>query len=179
MTRERIRNSQFIFVDKPEFAPFYDPDNNFQIVMSRKGVGKSALLKKTQYLASDHNKNITLYVKGSDLYGFQKIDCDDPLGWINGWQQRICSRISFEIGKNLNIAFDDDSISMVEASELSGFRRRNIVSALVDRLKLKYDKLNLDINKLVPPDYAALLERYSKEKETSIWLFVDDIDATF
>lgn len=167
------------FVDKPEFESFYNNENNFQIVMSRKGVGKSALLKKTQYLASSDKNNITLYLKGADLSGFQEIDSNNPLGWVNGWQQRICSILSFDIGKKLKIAMDDDSITMVEASELSGFRKRNIVSALLDRLKIKLSKLDLDIKKLVPPDYTSLLERYSKGKDLSIWLFVDDIDATF
>lgn len=68
---------------------------------------------------------------------------------------------------------------MVEASELSGFRKRNIVSALIDRMKIKLSKMEVDINKLVPPDYTSLLGRYSKGKDLSIWLFIDDIDATF
>jgi len=83
------------FVDKPEFESFYDKESKFQIVMLRKGIGKSALLKKTQYLASFDKNNITLYLKGADLVGFQEINSDNPLGWINGWQQRICSILSF------------------------------------------------------------------------------------
>src|SRR5258708_37357796 len=37
------------FLDKPEFEPFYQPATKLAFVRSRKGVGKSALLKQTYF----------------------------------------------------------------------------------------------------------------------------------
>lgn len=174
---EEILNSYF--VDKIEFEPFYNFDNKFHIVRSRKGVGKSALLKKTQSLTSKKDNIIGLYLKGSDLIALQNINSSSPYSLVYGWQQRICSRITVEIGKRLNLALSDDSISLVEAAELSGFKGRNIVGSLLERLKIKLSKVEIDHKKLAIGNAQALLERFSNNRNLSVWLFIDDIDATF
>ncbi len=172
-----ILNSYFF--DKPSFKSFYSDSQKFMIVRSRKGVGKSALLKYTQSRISSQGSAITVYVKGSDLTSIQAISGEGPSDLINGWQQRLCTRIALEIGKNLKLALTDDTITLVEQSELSGFKERNIVSAIFDRLKFKLSKAEIDITKLVSSDTKAILERYSKDQNIEVWLFIDDIDATF
>ncbi|GBC63088.1 hypothetical protein DENIS_4077 [Desulfonema ishimotonii] len=174
---EEILNSYF--VDKPEFNLFYSKANRFQIVRSRKGVGKSALLKKTQYQLQNDPNIIAVYVKGSDLAALEPFDTMTPHELISGWQKRICTKITIEIGRRLNLAFDDDSISLVESAEVTGFRGRNLVGSLADRLKLKLGKIDIDIKKILSDNAQALLERYSKDKDINVWLLVDDIDATF
>jgi hypothetical protein len=76
--REEILNSYFF--DKVEFQPFYEKANRFQIVRSRKGIGKSALLKKTQSIMSTDQQVIAVYLKGSDLIALQEIDTSSPHG---------------------------------------------------------------------------------------------------
>lgn len=175
---EDVERLASYFVEKPDFEPFYDPKHRIQIVKSRKGVGKSALLSRT---AEEHRvkspNDLVLYLKGADLAATQEIKDKSPNGQINGWQQRICSRINHEIGKALNFAFSDDSIALVEGSELAGFKSRNLWGALIDRIKLKGNPI--ESNKLNSSNPQALLERFRQQDPKTIWLLIDDIDATF
>jgi len=68
-------------------------------------------------------------------------------------------------------------MTLVESAELAGFKGRNIVGSLIDRLKLKFGAGEL--TKLVSKDALQLLERYTERSTTSVWLLIDDIDATF
>ncbi|MHA1279699.1 MAG: P-loop ATPase, Sll1717 family [Candidatus Helarchaeota archaeon] len=167
------------FVEKDDFEDFYSDDNKFLIVRSRKGVGKSALLRKTLYNLEKNKYAIAVYLKGSDLISFQDIQTENPYQLIYGWQQRICSRITYEIGRRLKLALDDDSITLVESAELAGFRGRNLISSLSDRLKIKLSKADISISKLITADSQALLSRYASSRNLKVWLLVDDIDATF
>lgn len=167
------------FVEKDEFEDFYSDDNKFMVVRSRKGVGKSALLRKTFYNLEQNQDSIAVYLKGSDLISFQDIQTENPYQLIYGWQQRICSRITYEIGRRLKLALDDDSITLVESAELAGFRGRNLVSSLADRLKIKLSKADISISKLICADSQALLSRYASSRNMKVWLLIDDIDATF
>lgn len=169
------------FVEQVSFNRFYDQSVPFRIVTARKGTGKSALLRRAKALADNFAaKNITLSVKGADI----RPDVSDPsvaANLIDAWKQRICTRINREIGSKIKIAAGDDSITLVEASELDGFRERNIVSALADRIKLKIEAgaAKLELGKIAAVNDPALLERFSREGDYTFWLFVDDIDATF
>jgi hypothetical protein len=167
------------FVEKSRFQDFYSKDNRLYVVRSRKGVGKSALLRKTFSNISEDANVMPIYLKGSDLMALQDIPAENPYQLVYGWQQRICTRINFEIARNLSIALDDDAITLVESAELAGFRGRNLISSLVDRLKLKFGKAEINISKIVAPDSQALLSRYASTNEIAVWLLVDDIDATF
>lgn len=166
------------FVEKPDFEAFYDPKVRLQIVKSRKGVGKSALLSRTAEEKRVKNPNdVVLYLKGADLAATQEIKDKSSNGFINGWQQRICSRINHEVGRMLDFAFSDDSIALVESSELAGFKSRNLWGALIDRIKFKAS--SIETKKLESSNNKALLERFAKREPKTIWLLVDDIDATF
>ena len=166
------------FVDKPEFRPFHSPKNSLAIIRAKKGVGKSSLLAKIASDASKKDENsLVVYGKGSDLASFDIPMTLDPAQLINGWQQRICSLINLELGKGIKAAFDDSSIMLVEASEIAGYRDRNLLGSLIDRFDNKMKTKKLD---QVNP--AQLLHRYIKKKRSEdlkIWLIIDDIDATF
>lgn len=62
-------------------------------------------------------------------------------------------------------------------SWLAGFKGRNIVGCLIDRLKLKFGAG--EITKITSTNALHLLERYAEKSNTSVWLLIDDIDATF
>ena len=146
-----------------------------------KALEKSALLRRTKTLAEKRAaKNITLWCKGTDI----RPDVSQPsvsANLVDAWTQKICTRINREIGARIKLATTDDAMTLVEASELDGFRARNIVSALADRMKIQLSAGTLSIgpDKLLAANDVALLERFSKDADYIFWMFVDDIDATF
>lgn len=177
---ENIHVLNSYFVEKDSFEPFFSSDYPFKIVKSKKGIGKSALLKQGLNKALSSSPYVmALYLKGSDLIALQEVASSTPHDLIFGWQQRICSRINMEIGKNLNIALSDDAIRLVESSEIAGFKNRNIVGVLLNRLKLKFGSADIELKNIVDGDAQSVLQRYSERKGVKTWLFVDDIDATF
>lgn len=168
------------FLDKSEFESFYSPEQKLSFVRSRKGVGKSALLKQTLYRRQkEENNELLIYVKASDLIALQDVNTDTPAALVYGWQQRICTQINLELGAALNFGFTDDKMLLIESAELAGFRNRNIVSALIDRLKIK--ALDTEVERVRIPvlNPQAVLERVMEENPTRVWLFIDDVDATF
>ncbi|MBI5280816.1 MAG: hypothetical protein HY858_03970 [Candidatus Solibacter usitatus] len=110
------------FVDQVAFKPFYTEGNRFHIIRSRKGMGKSALLRKV--LLDEEKRSpdaIVVYLKGSDLIALQPMDAKTAHEHVFSWQQRICSRINLEIGRRIKLAIADDSITLVESAELAGW----------------------------------------------------------
>jgi hypothetical protein len=168
------------FVDKPDFKDFFSHNQHLHFVRSRKGVGKSALLKQTLYQRQLEGKDeILIYLKASDLIALQEISSSSPATQVYGWQQRICSRINLEIGATLRIGLTDGAIALIEGAELNGFRDRNIVSALVDRLKIKGLGAEIERTRVTTTNPQALLSRILKSQDVRVWLLIDDVDATF
>lgn len=168
------------FLSKPEFERFYSAESKLAFVRSRKGVGKSALLKKTLSTRQRANQGeILIHLKASDLSALQDVDHASPDQLIYGWQQRICTQVNRELGAALRVGFSDDSIMLIEAAELAGFRNRNLVSALFDRLKIKGLGAEIDRARLEVADAQAVLERVLRKEGTRVWILVDDVDATF
>lgn len=168
------------FLRKPEFDRFKSPATKLAFVRSRKGVGKSALLRQTYFERQKANDGeILIYLKAADLSAVQNVDHSSPDQLIYGWQQRICTQINRELGASLKVGFSDDSIMLIEAAELSGFRNRNLVSALFDRLKVKGLSSELERARLEIVDAQALTERVLAQRGMTVWLLVDDVDATF
>lgn len=150
-------------------------------VRARKGVGKSALLNYSAYRIEEKYKDdIVINIKASELIALYECDDYQPLQYTNCWQQRICLRILNEIAKRIKFAGSDDSMKIIEYAEIMGYKGKNIVSALSDRITLTLDKMNIERkdNDKVSNGYE-LLKRYSAQKNKRVWLFVDDIDATF
>ena len=71
-------------------------------------------------------------------------------------------------------------MKIIESAEIMGYKGKNIISALTDRLAIS-------INSVIPEKKEVkevanayeMLKRFSLEKNRKVWLFVDDIDATF
>lgn len=165
------------FVEKPSFRRFYDRSQRFSVVRARKGIGKSALLARFEYIKKQkHPDTIVLYVKGSDLSNYLKPTNRTPNALINAWQQAICVLINLELGARIKYAFDDMSITLVENAELAGFRGRNLTGCLWDRLRVK---LPVSTEKIAAADPQQLLRRYDCARDIDTWLLIDDIDATF
>ncbi len=173
---ERLKS---YFVEKPEFSSFEDAGTPISIVRARKGMGKSALLARVAHKLKDSESNVTVTsFSGEELVGQRNFQTSSPHELVNEWQQRLCYSVNAAIGREIGIALTDDAIALVETSELAGIKGRNLIGSLLDRIKLKMGSLELD--KTLPTDAKNLLERYqSKKRNSTIWIFVDDIDATF
>lgn len=170
-----ILNSYFL--SNPDCEPFFEKHERLLISRARKGMGKSALINELAYRLSNDGNSIIINVKGSDLVAQRPTNYGTPDEHIHDWMQRICMLINREIGARISFAFNDDDILMVEASELSGYKRRNLFGCLLSRIKLKMSNAELS----VPPvaQHIKLLERVTKGKLFNIWVLVDDIDSTF
>ena len=168
------------FLEKQDFQPFFNSDNRLGFVRSRKGMGKSALLKQVEFRRTRENVGeLMLYVKASDLIALQEIDSSSPAALVHGWQQRMCSRINLELGATLKVAISDDATTLVERAELTGFRGRNLVGALLDRLKIKAAGVEISRQRTEVGDQKALLRRFAENQDVKVWLLIDDVDATF
>jgi len=177
---EDIEKLESYFVYKPDFNDFQSDSKKLQFVRAKKGMGKSALLVQTMSIKNQESSgNLYLYVKGADLIAMQDVKDDSPNDMIYGWQQRICSRINYELGARLRFAFSDEKITLIESAEVSGFRGRNLIGSLIDRMRVKGGGIELGRQHLVQKDSESLLKRVASNEDSTVWLFVDDIDATF
>lgn len=168
------------FLEKPEFSPFFDPTKRLAFVRSRKGMGKSALLRQVYFRRSHLDEGeLLIYIKASDLIAMQDIDSSSPASLTHGWQQRMCSRVNLELGSTIRFAGTDDSMTLVEGAELAGFRGRNLVGALIDRIRIKAKDVEISRERVKLGDSEAVLKRYAEKQELNVWLFIDDVDATF
>lgn len=165
------------FVTQRDWDEFLDLKAPLSIARARKGMGKSALLRECGYRASKTQKDLIVSIKGSDLVAQKDFRTQTPTEHIYDWQQRICAIINRHIGASIGFAMSDSTISMVEAAELAGFRSRNLVGTLVDRLKGKLGPIELQ--KLAADDSKALLRRYFTDQDARVCILIDDIDATF
>ena len=142
-----------------------DVKTRLGFVRSRKGMGKSALLRQIYFTRQNLNEGeLIIYIKASELAAMQDIDTSSPAALTHGWQQRICSRVNLELGSTIRFAGNDDSITLVEGAEIAGFRGRNLASALFDRLKIKGKEIEITRERLQMGDAEKLLKRFSERK---------------
>jgi len=168
------------FVEQEQFAQFLDPQYKIKLATAKKGVGKSALLRWIEgKVPSDVDPDaLVIHARGSDLvrscFGLDN-HLTTPNDHIRDWMVRIATLINRRLGATLDIALNDDSMSLVESAEIDGFRSRNMLTALTDRMKRLLPK-ELDRDKLQVANEIELLKRFGKK---NVWLLVDDLDATY
>lgn len=158
--------------ERPELRDFAEPRHAIRIARAYKGEGKSALLRLTR--ARVGPQAVIVSTTGPSLSPTTtSVDFD---AWIREWKRRIFDTIACEIGSGIGMAWTDDAISLVELAEKNGFKQRNPVSAIIDRLKSKVvpvERTRVDL-----PDAEQVLSRWNRD-DTQIWLLVDDIDQNF
>ena len=177
---EDIQRLTDYYLAKPEHDIFFNPSTKLHFVRARKGIGKSALLCYTaNKIQKKFPNDIVIKLKACDLIALYDSSPSNSLEYINCWQQRICTRINLELGGKIRFAGSDDTIALVQSAELANFKGKNIISALVDRLRVNYEANSVSIEKSGINDNYAFLKRYNMNAENKVWLFIDDIDATF
>jgi len=167
------------FITKAKFNKFLSLDRSFGIVRARKGMGKSSLLSKLAYdVLNADQQAIIVSVTGADLLSYGNFDDRDHLKLQNEWKKALSARINLELGSRIGFAWTDHQMALVESAELVGYKDRNLIDALLNRIKIK--KLPIEFINPPPKDPGILLEKYiADKKDADIWLFVDDIDSTF
>ncbi len=167
------------FVNLPESRGFGDPRERFLIARGKKGIGKSAFLVFAAHRLSQADPApLVITLRGSDLVGPETAPAGHAAEAVRNWKVQICTRINAEIGRQIGLALDDTKMTLVEQSELLGFKGRNFFRALMDRLKVK--GVPMELRDREAAQQHPLLKRYMKEdQDAAIWVFMDDIDGTF
>jgi hypothetical protein len=162
-------------VNRPEIGEFLSEDNSISIVRAYKGEGKSALLR---LVALDLKKKpeppIVIYIRATSIS--PELTDSDSDRWIRGWKSSILRLAAKEIGKSISLAFSDDAISLVEEAEANGFKARNFVSVVVDRLKSSAIPIARERQGVGSPE--QLLQRWASRGE-DVWFIIDDLDLNF
>ncbi|HCR36133.1 TPA: hypothetical protein DIU22_03780 [Candidatus Woesebacteria bacterium] len=130
--------------------------------------------------SSDYENPIIVRSTGNALLGLGDFQGKDQAYLENYWKQIVCKKINIEIGKLIGFALADNEISMVEAAELEGIKSKNLVGALVSRIKGKIPYLNLELKKSIPDNWEQLLKTYQEShSKSAVWVLIDDIDAKY
>ncbi len=132
------------FVEQDAFAKFLDTRKKLLVATARKGVGKSALLQWiAQQVATRDPEALVIRTRGADLVR-SKFNLSStltaPNEHISDWMIRICALVNRQLAARLNIALTDDEITLIETAELEGYRSRNLVGCLLDRLQTLLEK---------------------------------------
>jgi hypothetical protein len=166
------------FVEQPLFQPFVSSDHRLRIATAKKGVGKSALLKWAAHtIATNDPTAVVVYCRGADLAGIRTSSGGTftaPNDYIRDWMVKLCALANRHLAMQFKVALSDDAITLVETAELNGFKSKNLVSCLIDRLSTLLP--NQGISKTATTDEVALFNRAEKPR---LWILVDDLDATF
>ncbi|WP_183714270.1 P-loop ATPase, Sll1717 family [Paraburkholderia tropica] len=179
------------FVELPQFARFNSAEHPLGIVRARKGMGKSALLSRLHHSIQKNPQDIVIKVTGNELLGMGDFAGKGSAYIENSWKKVICQRICIEIGSKIGFAASDLKMSLVESAEIEGFKDKNIVSALTDRvgsiIKLAIGKggdAAMDLggvtSKKTITNPQESLRRYQEQKQCGrVWFLVDDVDAKY
>ncbi len=166
------------FVEQPQFDAFIASNSKFLISTARKGVGKSALIQWAAHSISQREpESLIIKCRGADLSGLRTSMQDHlrtPNDHIRNWMVKLCALANRHLATRLKMALTEDQITLVEASELEGFRSRNLVGCLVDRLGGLLSKGGVKTRPAA--DEVALFQRVKKAR---LWFLIDDLDATF
>jgi hypothetical protein len=173
------------FVDQAAFADFLDPQVRLQVAKGRKGTGKSALLVR---FASDLRKSpsspLVLHQVPADLAALKEPpETDNSVVLENYWKQVICAAVNMELAREVGFAWTDDQMALVESAEVSGFKGKDLLGALLSRIVSKVQLAGVEIMRSAQPaaNQAQLLQRITGAQHASrmIWFLLDDIDTKF
>jgi hypothetical protein len=104
------------------------------------------------------------------------LESTDFARWVRAWKESLVNLIAGEVGARINLAWSDDAVGLVELAEKNGFRSRNFISMIVDRLQSK--AIPIERTRQTPADAGRTLTRW-KSRIPQVWVFVDDIDRNF
>lgn len=168
------------FVEQEVFSNFLRKDKRILISTAKKGVGKSALLKRISFVLQESNDDvIVVNCRGSELSraSFNLTnELKTPNDYIRDWMVRICALVNREIAKRINFAITDDQMAIIESAEIDGYKQKNLVSSLTSRFEGFLEKLGANPKKIEVKNHIEVLKRMNAP---TVYLLIDDLDATF
>lgn len=173
-----LSETALYFVEQEDFDRYLKLKNKLLIARAKKGVGKSALLEWLYISYKDADDVFVVKVKGSDLVNFSLPNLSNsnrPNDRIYNWMSRMAAVVNREIGRKIEFALSDDDITLVQTSEIDGFKERNLFSALADRFRKAIEKIGVANEKITITENIKILSRTQR----TILLLIDDVDATF
>ena len=177
---EAVFNSYVI--DRDESAIFTNPHRRLAVVRAYKGDGKSALLRLTRTKIVDQSDHEPLIISAIATDVTPRIESPDPAQWARAWKGVIFDRLAATIGTRIGFAWRDDDMSLVEEAERRGFKERNIISGILDRIKAAASaggvELRLSAEKPGVTNSANVVQRWAEGRDP-IWLLIDDVDQNF
>ncbi|MDR2553038.1 MAG: hypothetical protein LBD31_07745 [Treponema sp.] len=171
-----------LFVEQLSFDSYLNFDNKIKLITGKKGVGKSLLL---QWLNLKFNKKsdnvIIIKCRGADLTRNEfnlKNEIKSPNDYIKDWMIRLSAIANRAIAQLIKFPLNDDQLTLLETSELQGYKQKNLFSCLLSRFKVKIDKLPIEID-YEPKAVQNELEILKRNPNKKIVFLIDDLDATF
>jgi len=167
-------------LERQEIEAFVQSTRQLGFVRAYKGEGKSALLRIARSKLLD-TVGLIIATPASNLT--PEVNTTDLSVWIRAWKKSILGRIATEVGTRIGFAWNDDQMNLVEEAERSGFKQRNIIGALLRRIKAEINggvvkamvtQPGLEGQNTVEPT----LKRWAEGRDP-IWIFIDDIDQNF
>lgn len=169
------------FVMQEGFENFLKENKRLQVIKAKKGMGKSALIKWIGLEVSEKYQNaLVIKIRGSELSreNFKLTNqLTEPNDYISDWIIRLCAVVNRELAKKINFAYRDDEISLVEYTEMQGFKERNLISCLLERFKNILGKFQPEPTTNI--NHPEILKRIESLNYSKIWILIDDLDATF
>jgi hypothetical protein len=171
-------------IKRGELNDFRNARKKICIARAYKGEGKSALLRLTKQELSQTSdlQPLIVHVKAANLS--PSLTQVDLAVWVRSWKQAILSRLALEIGAGVGFAWTDDTMSLVEESERQGFKSRNFVSAILDRLGIAVEssggsaKLSVQTKKAAIANPEPIVKRWAEGRD-NFWFLIDDVDENF
>jgi hypothetical protein len=158
------------FVEQDAFQTFLKPTKKLLVAHARKGVGKSALLQWIGYKQAERDPDaLIIKCRGADLVRSKfklSAPLHDPNDFIRDWMVRICGLVNRHIAARINLALTDDSITLVETAELEGYKSRNLVGCLLDRLQSMLE--HGGPTKIQAKDDVELLKAHKRSQSVDI-----------
>jgi hypothetical protein len=173
------------YVPVPDSNNLFGLQNKFAIIRAKKGMGKSALLRYLHYTKLIEANTLSIYLKESDFYiANEKYPFPENIesgSYVHIWQQRICFKIAYEIGKLIKIPTNYMEYCLKFSSDQIGnFLDKNLLKGIFDHLNLKLTEIEISKKDVEISNCIQLISDYSKtEHANTIWIMIDDIDASF
>ncbi len=139
-------------------------NRSLRIIVAQKGVGKSAILRKS-YLENIHNNQLSLWVRPDDIENLEDIEnSTDTIKLIRQWKVGLEKLIVSKVCDSLEVTSNDNIINLLK----SGAKITDKLSRIIVKAKDLVDMS--EINKLIADQYT---------KSHEIFVYIDDLDRAW
>jgi len=124
-------------------------------------------------VAANDPEALVISVRGADLVR-SRFNLTSPLTTPNectqDWMVRLCALINRHLALQLKLALTDDRITLVETAEIEGYKQRNLLGCLVDRLQSLVLEKGRGTTKVPIKNEIEILKRV---KDRCVWIIID------